>query len=430
MCWTVIVIYGTRELKDVCASRHTNSARRLQNTMVKMESPKKSISEPLDAANSSAMENRKLKVLQLGKFYPILGGVEKVMYDLTLGFAERPDLAVACDMMCASVSGEGMEMPLPGGNKLICCRTWKKVAATMLSPAMVTELKKRCAEYDVVHVHHPDPMACLALYLSGYRGKVVLHWHSDILKQKLLFQFYRPLQHWLLRRADLIVGTTPVYLAESPHLAHMQHKTRCLPIGVDAVSVSPAAAADIRERYHGKKIVFSLGRLVDYKGFKYLVEAARYLPDDYVVLIGGSGPLKADLQADIARWGLKDKVRLLGYISDEELPAYYGACHLFCMSSIQKTEAFGIVQIEAMSCGKPVVATRIPQSGVSWVNAHGESGLNAEPEDAEGLARCIMEVTASEKAYRDYAARAEQRYQRMFTKKRMIESMLDIYANL
>lgn len=106
MCWTVIVIYGTRELKDVCASRHTNSARRLQNTMVKMESPKKRISEPLDAANSSAMENRKLKVLQLGKFYPILGGVEKVMYDLTLGFAERPDLAVACDMMCASVSGE------------------------------------------------------------------------------------------------------------------------------------------------------------------------------------------------------------------------------------------------------------------------------------------------------------------------------------
>jgi rhamnosyl/mannosyltransferase len=83
----------------------------------------------------------------------------------------------------------------------------------MVSPAMVSHLRMIASEYDIIHVHHPDPMAALALRLSGYQGKVVLHWHSDIVKQKKLLSLYLPLQKWLIRRADLIVGTTPVYLA-------------------------------------------------------------------------------------------------------------------------------------------------------------------------------------------------------------------------
>lgn len=86
----------------------------------------------------------------------------------------------------------------------------------MLSPAMIFRLRKINKEYDIIHIHHPDPMACLALFLSGYKGPVVLHWHSDILKQKMLLKLYSPLQNWLLRRAKVIVGTTPVYVQESP----------------------------------------------------------------------------------------------------------------------------------------------------------------------------------------------------------------------
>jgi hypothetical protein len=73
-------------------------------------------------------------------------------------------------------------------------------------------------EYDIIHVHHPDPMAALALFCSGYKGRVVLHWHSDILKQKVLLKFYMPLQRWLLKRAEVLVGTTPIYVKESPLL--------------------------------------------------------------------------------------------------------------------------------------------------------------------------------------------------------------------
>lgn len=368
-----------------------------------------------------------MKILQLGKFYPILGGVEKVMYDLMIGLSER---GVDCDMMCALNKGSSEVTSINGHARLIGCHTWMKIAATMISPAMIFSLRRRCREYDVVHVHHPDPMACLALFLSGYKGKVVLHWHSDIEKQKFLLKLYRPLQGWLIKRADLIVGTSPVYTAESPCLAHVQDKITCLPIGVEPIVPDPERVEALKKAYPGKKIVFSLGRLVPYKGYRWLIEAARYLSDDYVVLIGGSGPLKEELIAAIKSFGVENKVKLLGRVPDEDLAAYYGACSLFCLSSVQKTEAFGIVQIEAMSCGKPVVATRIPHSGVSWVNEHEVSGLNVEPMDAKALADAIMAITNDEQTYNRFAEGAKKRYQEMFKKEITINNVFGIYNKL
>ena len=368
-----------------------------------------------------------LRVLQLGKFYPVRGGVEKVMYDLMLGLSAE---GIDCDMLCAAGEGRGGVTQLNPHARLTACPAWAKVAATMISPSLVVTLRKVCRNYDIIHVHHPDPMACLALFLSGYRGKVVLHWHSDIQKQKLLLRFYRPLQDWLVRRADCIVGTTPVYLAESPYLKEVQAKTRCIPIGIDPMCPDAAAVETFRAAYPGRKIVFSLGRLVPYKGYRHLVEAARFLDDSYVVLIGGTGSLHDELQAQIDNLGLHGRVKLLGHVSDADLPACYGACRVFCLSSVQKTEAFGIVQIEAMSCGRPVVATRIPGSGVSWVNAEGVSGINVEPCRPKELAAAIRAVCDDEETYSRYAEGAKRRYEETFTKKQMIESCVKMYFDL
>ena len=367
-----------------------------------------------------------MKVLQLGKFYPVGGGVEKVMVDLMGGLSAR---GMYCDMLCAGVGLSGISR-INSRSKLICVDTWCKLAATMIAPGMISQLRRICQEYDIIHVHHPDPMACLALYLSGYKGRVVLHWHSDIAKQRFLLQLYRPLQHWLLKRADVVVGTSPVYMQESPHLAHWQHKVCCLPIGIEPVSPDKEAVEEIRSRYGGRHIIFSLGRLVPYKGYRYLIEAARYLGEDYVVLIGGTGPLRDELQELIRHWGVTDRVKLLGRISEEDLPAYYGACSLFCLSSVQKTEAFGIVQIEAMSCGKPVVATRIPQSGVAWVNSDEESGLNVEPGDARALASALRRICEDEELGRRLSVGARERFQRLFHIDRMIDETINLYNQL
>lgn len=361
-------------------------------------------------------------ILELGKFYPIRGGVEKVMWDIASGVSER---GVYCDMLCACEEPQVIKFNDYGS--CICVKSLMKVAATMISPAMIVWLRKHRKEYDIIHIHHPDPMACLALFLSGYKGQVILHWHSDILKQKTLMKFYKPLQNWLIRRADKIVGTTPVYVAESSALAEVQDKVTYLPIGVEAVAEDPEGAAKIRERFKGKKIVYSLGRLVGYKGYEYLIDAAKYLSDEYVVVIGGGGPLKDELQQKIDDNGLAGKVFLLGRVPDEEFAAWYRACDVYCLSSIWKTEAFAIVQIEAMSCGKPIVATKIPGSGVPWVNCDGESGLNVEPCDGEALAKALTELTAEPERYRTFSEGARARYERLFTYKGMIDKCLELY---
>ena len=203
-----------------------------------------------------------------------------------------------------------------------------------------------------------------------------------------------------------------------------------MPIGVEPIKPERDKVSEIREKYKGKKIIFSLGRLVAYKGFRYLIDAASYLNDNFVILIGGTGPLKEELDKQIKEKRLEDKVKLLGRISDDKLPSYYGACDVFCLSSIMKTEAFGIVQIEAMSCGKPIVATNIPQSGVPFVNSHGISGLNVEPANAENLAKAIMDITKDSETYNHYSSGAINRYSELFTKEKMIENSINLYNNL
>lgn len=366
-----------------------------------------------------------MKILQIGKFYPIRGGVEKVMYDLMLGLSERK---IFCDMLCATTEDQkpGVVIINPYA-RLLCLPAWCKLAATMLSPDMVFQLRKIKNDYDVIHIHHPDPMACLALFFSGYKGKVIVHWHSDILKQKLLLKLFLPLQKWLIKRADLIVGTTPVYVSQSPYLRRVQDKTYYIPIGIDKVVPDPEEVLRIKDRYRGKKIIFSLGRLVEYKGYEYLIKATALMSDDYMVLIGGSGPLKEKLQTLIEREGLSGRVELLGFVKDDEVPAYFGACDLFCLSSIQKTEAFGIVQLEAMSVGKPIVATRIKESGVSWVNEHGVSGFNVRPADPKELSSAITYILSNQDVYNKFSLGACLRYNSLFTKVNMIDTSLSVY---
>ena len=376
-----------------------------------------------------------MKVLQLGKFYPIRGGVEKVMWDLTTGLSAT---GVSCDMLCAKLRSDGpdaKDLPFYGEDgifrfneygRVICVPAIAKKAATMISPAMVRWVRRHAAEYDIIHIHHPDPMAALALRLSGYKGKVVLHWHSDILSQQLLLKLYKPLQAWLIRRADKIVGTTPVYVASSPYLKDVQEKCDYVPIGIEPVHYDSAKADAVRAKHPGETILLSIGRLVPYKGYTYLIDAMAFLPERFHLLLGGSGPLKESLEAQIREKGLQERVTMLGYIPDDDLPSLYGAADIFVLPSVMKTEAFGIVQIEAMSCGKPLVATRIPGSGVSWVNEEGVSGHNADPGDAESLAAAVLKVDEDRARLSESAA---WRFNSMFTKEKMINQIIKIYEN-
>lgn len=372
-----------------------------------------------------------MRVLQLGKFYPIKGGVEKVMYNLMLGLGQQ---GIECDMLCCafpdgSIGNKKQIIQPTDHTRVIIVPTLFEMASTMISPALVRELKKLIKErhYDIIHVHHPDPMATIALYFSRYNGKVIVHWHSDIVKQKILLKFYLPFQHWLLKRADRIVGTSPIYVAGSEDLANWRFKTSYLPIGISEIQPNQDNAYRIRERYKGKKIVFSLGRSVHYKGFQFLIEALAKLPQDFVLVLGGTGELLPDLKRQAMELGVRERITFTGFIPDTDLPDWFGACNVFVLSSIMKTEAFAIVQVEAMCCSKPVVSTAIEGSGVSWVNAHRESGLVVPPRNADSLANAIIEICSDAEQYDSYCQRARQRYLKHFTDERMIISCMDIY---
>lgn len=364
-----------------------------------------------------------MKVLQLGKFYPIRGGVEKVMEMLTEGLSAQ---GVDCDMLCASFDGqkEMQVIPINAHGRIIVVPTLLKAAGTMIAPKMIGWLRKHQNEYDIIHIHHPDPMAALALRLSGYQGRVILHWHSDILSQRFFLLFYKPLQNWLIRRAEKIVGTTPVYVHESPHLAHAQDKCTYVPIGIDGLHPDSDRVAEFRAQFPDQKLILSIGRLVPYKGYPYLIDAMALLPENYRLVIGGTGPLREQLETQIQQLNLQDRIRLIGYVPDEDLPAWFGACDCFVLTSTMKTEAFGIVQIEAMSCHKPVVATRIPGSGVSWVNEDGVSGRNVAPEKPEEYAAAIQEVTLNSEKFGESAY---LRYLNSFTRVKMIDNILHLY---
>lgn len=375
-----------------------------------------------------------MKILQLGKFYPVKGGVEKVMYDLMAGIAAR---GVHCDMLCTEADASRLAarhrqhiIEVAPEARVVTSHTWIKAASTTLAPSMITYMRGMARDYDIVHVHHPDPMAALALRLSGFKGKVVLHWHSDILRQRQLMRLYKPLQSWLIRRADVIVGTSPEYIAHSEALKDVQQKTVCIPIGIRPMTPDMEGAERIRAGFPGKKIIFFLGRLIPYKGLEYLVSAAAHLPEDYVIVIGGSGPLDKDLRQQAIAQGVMDRLVFLGDVPEEMKAAWFTACDLFVLPSVMKTEAFGIVQIEAMSLGRPVVATRIEGSGTAWVNAHGVSGLNVPVRDAAALARAMTDILGDPVAYAAYSRGAADRFSTLFHLDHMIDKTLSLYRSL
>jgi glycosyltransferase involved in cell wall biosynthesis len=369
-----------------------------------------------------------MRVLQFGKFYPPhIGGIERVMCDITEGLGRG---GVHCDVLCSNKDRRYVEEVGAAGNRIMRTSSFGIVLSASISPQIIGKLRSIQDAYDIIHVHLPDPMAGLALFLARPRAKIVLHWHNDIVRQRFLLNFYLPIQAWLLRRADAVVTTSPNYIDGSPYLADHKAKCHVVPIGVDKnrLKVSAQKASEIRSRFPGKRIIFSIGRLSHYKGYTYLIDAARHLGDDYVILIAGLGPLEGDLERQIRKGRLEDRVALLGPVRYEDVGSYYEACDVYCLSSISRNEGFGLVQVEAMLFRKPVVSTSIEGSGVTWANLDGETGYVVEPCNPKALADAIIRICSDD----DLAARlGENGFRRattLFTVERMLASTLEVYS--
>jgi rhamnosyl/mannosyltransferase len=370
------------------------------------------------------------RVLQLGKYHPpVAGGIETVARELTLGLNRA---GVATDVLCADLSRRTVVEHADTGYRIVRAGRWGRLLSTAIAPSMVTAMHEARDEYDLVHAHMPDPMAALALLATRPKARLVLHWHSDVVRQRVAMRAYRPLQDWVLRRADAIVATSQAYADSSEALRRWRDKVAVIPIGVSDSRdrVRPEQVSAIRARYAGRRIVFSLGRMTHYKGFKVLARAAAMLPDDCVVLIGGDGIELDGLRRFVSQQRLGDRVHVLGHIGGDMLPAYYEACDVFCLPSTMRAEAFGVSIVEALLMGKPVVATDIPGSGVPWVNRHGVTGLNAPAGNAEALAVALGALTCNPKLRLRMGEAARRRYLEEFGVDRMVARTLRLYESL
>ena len=370
-----------------------------------------------------------MKILQHVKsFHTTHGGVERVVEELVPELNRYPDLEV--DVLCQGP--DSRDYALPGRGRVFQAKTDLAVSAASLSWRDFRVWQRVATRYDIVHVHLPWPQSNLNLLLRRFEGAVVVHWHSDIVRQRFLYRCYRWVERWLLQRADRICVTSPKLLEQSAALDGFRHKAVSIPIGIPeaADEVGEDEIRALRSQYGGRSIVFSLGRLVPYKGLEHLVRAAASLAPGGLILIGGDGPLRGTLESLIRELGMADKVKLLGRISEREVELHMRSCSVFCLPSVQKSEAFGIVQIEAMRAGRPVVSTRIHGSGVDWVNQDGVTGLTVEVCSPAALAQALNRMVGDAEAARRFGGNARKRYEELFTARRMVEQVRAMYVSL
>lgn len=332
-----------------------------------------------------------MRVLQFGRFWKLIGGVQ-----------------IHAHALCRSLTSSGVDVvnlvasenlqrsdQMVDGYRMVEAASWGVYFSTSLSPDLVWMAKRLHWKkpFDLIHLHFPDPMSHLASLCLPADIPRVITWHSDIIKQKALLKLYRPWQRSEIMRARAIIAPTDAHFSSSLQIPaeYPADQRHVIPFGMNnnRFQVSPATkrfSDAVQERAGRRFVVFALGRHVEYKGFGVLLDAMRHC-GAYLVL-GGDGPLRASLMEKAASMGLLERVWFPGVLTDDEVVGGYHACDVFCLPSITTNEAFGLVQLEAMACGKPVICTQLG-NGVNVLNPDGVTGLTVPVGDAAALGRAV-----------------------------------------
>jgi glycosyltransferase involved in cell wall biosynthesis len=370
-----------------------------------------------------------LRVLHVYKDYypPVKGGIEGHMNLLARGLQARGvEVRVLVANNCFALQRETIE-----GVPVTLVPQLGRLASAPITLAFTRWIRELGAKSDILHFHFPNPTAEASYLFSGLEGKVVVTYHSDIVRQRFLKKFYHPLLMRFLGAADAIIATSPRYVESSPILSGFRDKCVVIPLGIDLTRFRlnlerTRKVSGIRARA-GERLILFIGRFRYYKGLQVLLKAMEAI--DGKLLLIGAGPLEGALRQQVKESGLEGKVVFLGELSDEEVVLHLHACDLFVLPSIQRSEAFGIVQLEAMACGKPVVCTELG-TGTSFVNEHGKTGLVVPPSDAALLASSINELLSGREMREAMGDAGRKRVEEHFTRETMVEKTLDLYTSV
>jgi len=373
---------------------------------------------------------KKLKVLQVNKlYYPFTGGVERVVQQIAEGLKDKTNMEV---LVCSEKKNSVSETV--NGVKVHRSGSLCMVGNMPVSLKFIFDLRKMAKDADIIQFHMPFPIGDLAGLLSGYKGKIVVWWHSDIVRQKKMMLLYKPVMKMFLRRADAIIVATQGHIDGSAYLKPYRDKCVIIPFGVDSDIEKKAdewfkKGENRLEEKKDKPVTFLfVGRFVYYKGCKVLLEAFRKVKNARLIMIG-SGIMEKELKELAVSFHIEERVSFPGNVSDQELEKYFAGCDVFVLPSIVRSEAFGLVQIEAMVYGKPVINTNLP-SGVPYVSIHKETGLTVEPGNAKELAKAMQWMTEHPEERLEMGKRARLRVKEKYQLSGMLKNVLDLYKRL
>jgi lipopolysaccharide/colanic/teichoic acid biosynthesis glycosyltransferase/glycosyltransferase involved in cell wall biosynthesis len=366
-----------------------------------------------------------LRILHLGKYYtPDRGGIETVVETLCRG--ERPSVDTQ-----ALVLNKANQTTVEALDDVPVRRVGSiaNVGSVSVAPSLPLWLSR--ADADVIVLHEPNPMALLAYAIARPEAPLIVWIHSEVIRPKLQYQlFYEPLLEFALRRAVRIVVASPPML-NLPALARYQHKCTVIPYGLERSryrlsGVTASRVQAIRANLTSPIVLF-VGRLVPYKGVDVLLRAVRGL--DALTVVVGDGPCRMALMAMTVEAGLADRVRFMRDVSDAELLAWYHACDVLVLPSVSRQEAFGMVQLEAMLSGHPVVSTEL-QTGTSWVNAHERTGVVVRPGDVNELRGALGRLLGDHHLRDQFGDAARRRVIEMFTADTMCRATVSLYEEV
>lgn len=378
------------------------------------------------------------RILHLGKFFPpFAGGIENFLADLIPAQLERGHAVAALVHNHPSLAPSRSETtPFP----LYRVPCYGQLLYAPISPQFPFWLQRALREFqpDVLHLHLPNTSAFWVLFSSAARRiPWVIHWHADVdstLNPRLTAVYrsvYRPFEQRLLKTAQTIVATSEPYLDASVALKPWRAKCRVIPLGISKHRVaepnSQLKTWATQQWLANDVKILSVGRLTYYKGYEFLIRAMAHVKNTQLCIVG-QGEQYDYLLNLIQQLQLSSKVKLLGYCPDPELHALFSVCDCFCLASVDRAEAFGLVLMEAMRYAKPVIVSAIPGSGVIWVVVDGETGLFVPPREIHALAERLNDLVDQPALRLRFGHAGFQRFQQLFDVQQVAEKLEALYV--
>lgn len=366
-------------------------------------------------------KNKKIKITHVTRYaHPHIGGIETVINQIN---DSLPDEEFEKEVLCCSNTDK---TSIENEVKYTRCKFLFEFAANTISPQFIWELSR--VKTDVLHYHMPFIFAVIAHFMARPKcKKMVISYHGKIVGyDKYMWPFW-----WIYRRfyklADKIHVLSPTIIDTDIVLSKNKEKCEIVSYGIDTtINVNEKDVKIFRQQYNNKKIILCMGRLVSFKGFTYVIQAMQQV-EGAILLVAGGGPLKTEFEQYINENNLQEKVVLLGSVIDKQKKSLlFAACDVFILSSCRTSESFGIVQLEAMKYGKPVINTNLG-TGVNYVSVDRKTGLTVKPANVEDLAEAINKLVNDDELANTFGQNAKERVKELFDIKKVRKKYAEIY---